>query len=739
MENIRHLNFSFKKSFKETPAHSVSESGVVCLSLLSDYYGNTVELEQLFRMFSSAREGLQAEDLDAICQYLQLVPRVLNIGFHILDQVRTPCIISGLNNSFHLLKKVSRRGFLVSSPGEKDIYISPDALRGVYTGTVIEVFPTLKFSAEKTPQKIRWRAIVGKLVGLKASTIQVISLALSIEMLALVSPLFVQLVTDHALLSGDRELVIVLTTGFLLILGIQLALEGARSWALMVLGTTLNVQWRANTYKHLLNLPAGFFDKFSTGDMASRLAVIDSIQGRLTNGFVETVLDGVLAAATILIMAYYSVQLSLIGLISAVIYLAIRTFCYGAQRASSINTITLSARVQSSFIEMVGHMQTVKTTNCATNLLAKIVDDTYDESNSKLKSDRLAWVTRISKSLVVGAASILLVGLGALGVLETGLSIGMLLAFYAYHNHFMSRICALVDRLFEFKMIEIQGVRLGELMLAKTEPNLAGTLNDVIPDNKTLSVKNLRYRYQDSSPLVLDGLNFVLKESECLLITGKIGSGKTTLARTLSGVNLPQGEVRFGGLSFRQFGMHRFRANVVAVLQDDVLFAGTVLDNIVAFAHDADFDKAISCSKIAHAHSQISSLPNKYNSEVGEGGKGISAGLRARIMLARGLYQAPSVLILDEALYCLGNEEQDGFIKQIKKKKISCILLSTNDRLADVADRHLLLEKGKLVEAGLKPKSDIPSPPPLRLIETPQDGFSFTKEPLAELVSTGAP
>jgi ATP-binding cassette subfamily B protein RaxB len=247
-----------------------------------------------------------------------------------------------------------------------------------------------------------------------------------------------------------------------------------------------------------------------------------------------------------------------------------------------------------------------------------------------------------------GLENILVIFFGAGAVLDTTFSIGMLMAFLSYKTQFSQRVSGLVDEWFEVKMLKLHGARLADIVLTKperSEPDEAAYVDEIVPSIRT---RNLRFRYSDDEPYVLNDVNVTIDAGESVAIVGPSGCGKTTLIKVLLGIHPPtSGNVLVGGVAIKNLGLSNYRRMIGTVMQEDQLFAGSVADNICFFSLTPDRQFIQACAKQAALHEEIMAMPMGYNTLIGDMGDSAVRWTEAAALLAR-LYRKPKILFLDE-------------------------------------------------------------------------------------------
>jgi ATP-binding cassette, subfamily B, bacterial CvaB/MchF/RaxB len=325
---------------------------------------------------------------------------------------------------------------------------------------------------------------------LKRSLAQVLILALTIEAFAVMQPFLLQWVVDHALISGDRDLLTTLAIGFGLLMIFQAAFMAMRGWVLMVLSASLRVQGRASVFTHLQRLPASYFEARTLGDVFSRFGSLEEIQQALTTDLVEAVLDGLLAVITLAIMLVFSPMLTAIVVVAALLYGGLRWALYTPLREASMEAIVWGARRDNHFLESLRAAKTIKLLGGQDHRRAQWLNLVVEKINRDLTAQKLRLLFRISNMLLLGTLGIVIIWLGAELVLSNSFSVGMLLAFVAYKGQFMTRISELIDKATDLRMLRLHTERLSDIVLS--EPEKSGQGKSVADVEASIEVRDLR-------------------------------------------------------------------------------------------------------------------------------------------------------------------------------------------------------------------------------------------------------
>lgn len=675
-----------------------TECGLACVAMIAAYHGLHTSMADLRRRFAVSLKGATLAHLVKMSSLLGMGTRPVKLELEDLGQLKLPCVLHWNFNHFVVLKTVSKHSATIYDPAYGKRTLSHNQLSQSFTGVALECWPNPDFQCAPPSPAVPLRSVVGRIHGVGASFTQILILAAAIEVFALVSPFFLQWVVDNVLVSGDRDLLTTLALGFGLLMLIQQAVTTVRAWVILYMGTTLNIQWRANLFAHLLRLPVQYFEKRHLGDVVSRFGSIDQIQRTLTTSFLEAILDGLMTLVTLVMMFIYSVTLGWIAVGAMGLYALGRWIWYRPLRAATEEQIIHAAKQQSHFLESMRGIKTIKLFQRQDERRTSWLSLVVDQLNADLRSQKLQLLYRLLNGVLFGLEGIIVVWLGARQVLDGIFTVGVLMAFNSYKGQFESRVSSLIDKFFEVKMLQLQAERLADIV--QTEPEHA-TVDELVDSERVpdLQIVDLCFRYAEHEPLILNKINLSIKAGESLAIVGASGCGKTTLMNVLLGILPPtSGTVLISGLNLKQIGIDAVRQMVGTVLQDDVLFAGSIADNISFFDPHMDLEWVKECSRIAAIGDEIAAMPMGYNSLVGDMGTVLSGGQKQRILLARALYKRPRILFLDEATSHLDLSREHEVNTAIRALNITRIIVAHRPETIASANRIIMMEHGRIAK-----------------------------------------
>lgn len=679
-----------------------AECCLACICMVAGFHGLERDLSQMRLRFPVSLKGSTLADLVRVASSLHLNARPVTVELNGLGNLRLPAIVHWDFNHFVVLKKVSGNVVTIHDPSFGIRTMSLAEVSKSFTGVAVELWPQASFVTEKAkPPSFRVRDMIGPVSGLGRSLGQIAFLALVIELFALLHPLLIQQVVDHVIISEDRDLLTLLAVAFVILALMSQVVSAVRQWALMYLSTTLSLQWRSNVFSHLLRLPLQYFEKRFLADIVSRFGSVDNIKRTLTTAFLEAILDGTMTVITLMMMFAYSARLAWVAVLFSVLYGATRVFVYGALRAASEKQLVSSAKHQGHFLETVRGIKAIKLFQRQTERQAVWMSLVVDHVNADVQVQKLQLVVRFLNGILFAVGNVVIITWGATEVLDGAFSVGAMVAFLAYKDQFETRVSALIDKFSELRMLQLDGQRLSDIVATEPEADCgrAGSGLDVTRE-ASVSVSGLSFRYSSEEPLILDNVSFHIAAGESVAIVGPSGCGKTTLINTMLGILTPSsGTIHFGGVDMRQLGIKEVRATVATVLQDDVLFAGSIAENICFFDPKPDHQFIQECARMASVAHDIVAMPMAYNTRVGDMGTVLSGGQKQRILLARAFYKRPQILFLDEATSHLDADREQEVNMAVRALNITRIIVAHRKETIATADRVITVSHGRVMEA----------------------------------------
>jgi len=357
---MANLHFWGRKRVPVVLQTEAAECGLACLAMIASYHGYETDLASLRRRFPTSQQGVNLQQLIQVGQQIQLGSRALRGDIDDLAEIKLPVVLHWDMNHFVVLVSMRGEQYTIHDPGRGAVTLRREEFSKHFTGVVLELTPTQMFEQKTEKLRVSLWSFWKSAHGLGGAMAQILLFAVALEIFSIVAPLYQQIVVDNAIVAADRDLLVVLALGFGLLILVQSAINLARSWAILYLGSTLSVQLVRNLFRHLLRLPMDYFEKRHLGDISSRFGSLDVIQRTLTTSFIASIIDGLLVIVTLVLMFVYSPTLSFVAIIAVLLYGILRALVYRPLRSAIEETLLRGAKQQTNFLETVRGVQSVK-------------------------------------------------------------------------------------------------------------------------------------------------------------------------------------------------------------------------------------------------------------------------------------------------------------------------------------------------------------------------------------------
>ena len=685
------LAFGRRRGIEPVLQEEAAECSLACIAMVAAHQGYNTRLLELRRRFPVSLKGLTLDQLAEAMGQLGLSTRALRLELDELGLLRLPCIVHWDMNHFVVLEKVQGDAVVVVDPAVGRCTLTLAKTSRHFTGVALEASPGLDFKRKAPTPPIDLRRLVGRVVGLKRGLLQLAAIAVVMEALAICLPMLNQWITDEAIVSDDRSLLAALVLGLAGVGATYAALGALRNWIGIYISTTFNLQWMSNVMGHLLRLPIDYFERRHLGDIVNRFGSVQAIERVLTTATVEAMLDGLLAFGTLGMMLLYDAQLAAVTVGAVALYCGLRWWRYRAEMNASLGLIVKQSMEQTYFLETIRGVRSIRLFNREHERRSGWINRLVEVTNANLAVQKLGLQFTSAWQVLSALERAFVFWLGATAVIEGRLTIGMLFAFVGYKEQFAQRVNGLIDRLIDFAMLRLQTERLADIVLTPPEEAALRFAPD-IPADLTLAFNDVTFRYGPGEAPVLSSASFAVRPGECVAFVGPSGCGKTTAMKLLLGILQPaSGTVTLGGIPITRLGLRNYRELIATVMQDDQLYAGSLIDNISFFDRAADAAWVHECARVAGVHDEIAAMPMGYHTLVGDMGTVLSGGQKQRVLLARALYKRPRILFLDEATSHLDVETELKLSTAIAALSITRVMIAHRPQSIAIADRLIRL------------------------------------------------
>jgi len=682
------------------------DSGLTCLVLLARFFGVAAEADQLKHQFGQAEEVFGDTEILRASKLLGLKARQVNSDLSRLDNIQFPAIARHKDGHYFVIGGIKEEAgvkkVLIQDPLEqRPQALAQDEFEQAWTGELILL--TKRAGLLGSDRKFDFKWFIPAILKYRKLFTEVLLASFFIQLLALVTPLFFQVIIDKVLVHKGLTTLDVLAFGLLVVSLFEVVLGGLRTYLFSHTAQRIDVGLGAKLFNHLMALPISYFGARRVGDTVARVRELENIRNFLTGSALTLVIDVFFTFVFLAVMYYYSPTLTYIVLGAIPFYIILSLVVTPILRARVEEKFARGAENQAFLVESVSGMETIKSMAVEPQLQRRWEEQLAGYVKSSFKTTNLGNIANQLASFINKVVVVLTLWIGAHLVIDGSISVGQLIAFNMLAARVSGPILRLVQLWQDFQQVGVSVERLGDVLNAPREPGYNPNRTSLPQLQGKVTFDNVTFRYQPDRPEVLRRISLDVPAGQIIGIVGRSGSGKSTLTKLVQRLHVPEsGRVLVDGVDLAMMDPTWLRRQVGVVLQENILFNCTVRDNIALSDPGMPMEKVIQAAKMSGAHEFILELPEGYDSRVEEHGGNLSGGQRQRIAIARALVSNPRILIFDEATSALDYESeriiQDN-MQQICKDRTVFIIAH---RLSAVrqADRIIVMDHGEIVEQG---------------------------------------
>ncbi|WP_279452707.1 type I secretion system permease/ATPase [Aeromonas dhakensis] len=532
---------------------------------------------------------------------------------------------------------------------------------------------------------------------------EVLIASLFLQLFALISPLFFQVVMDKVLVHQNMNTLDVLVVGLVVVALFEVILGGLRTYVFSHTANRIDVELGTKLFKHMLSLPMSYFQSRRVGETVSRVRELENIREFITSSALTLVMDLLFTFVFLAVMWYYSPLLTCVVLFSIPFYVLIAVFVTPVLRRRVEDKARRAAENQSFLVESVTGIETLKSMAVQPQTQSRWEELLASYVSASFRTINLGNIAGQVVQLVSKLSSAFILLFGAKAVIAGEMTVGQLVAFNMFSGHVLTPVLRLSQLWNNFQQARISVDRLGDLLNTPTEPGYNPNRAAMGRIEGHLTFDQVTFRYQPDKPEVLRRICLEIPKGQVVGIVGPSGSGKSTLTKLVQRMYVPEsGRVLVDGFALAMVDTSWLRTQIGVVLQENLLFNRSVRDNIALSDPSMDMDRVILAAKQAGAHDFILGLSEGYDTILEERGANLSGGQRQRIAIARALVTDPRILILDEATSALDYESESIIQQNMREICKDRTVLIIAHRLSTVrhADRIITIEAGQVVEDG---------------------------------------
>lgn len=693
------------------------ECGAAALSIILAYYGRFVPLEELRVACGVSRDGSKAINIVKAARQYGLTARGFKQEPEGLVGLKLPMIIHWNFNHFVVLEGFGRNRVFINNPASGPGSVSYEEFDAAFTGVALVMEPSETF--EKGGLRFNVMSALMKLArGSENAILYVVLAGLSLVIPGLLVPTFSRIFVDYYLMRGFTSWLLPLVIGMLLTALLRAGLTWIREFYLHRLEAKLSVTMSSKFFWHVLRLPLEYFTQRYAGEIGNRVIINDQVAQLLSGRLATTLLDLIIIVFYGLLMFIYDPLLAAVGISFAVLNLvALRSI---SRKRIDINQRLLQERGKLMGVSMsgLGMVETLKATGRESDFFARWSG--YQAKINKAQQSSGIYTQFLNAApvllLAVNVAAIL--ALGSFRVMSGDLTIGMLVAFQSLMISFVDPINRLVELGTTIQDVEGSLKRLNDVLGNKTDATLdieeeTGAVTRRLPKLEGyLELKNLTFGYSKLAAPLIENFNLNLKPGSRVALIGGSGSGKSTVAKLVSGLYTPwSGEILFDGKPRTEIPRSTITNSVAVVDQDIFLFEGSVRENITMWDPTVPEAQVVQAATDAYIHNDVAARPGGYAGIVTEGGSNFSGGQRQRLEIGRALSTNPAILVLDEATSALDPLVENQIDQNLRRRGCTCLIIAHRLSTIRDCDEIIVMDGGKIVQRGTHQEmKDIPGP-----------------------------
>ena len=680
------------------------DSTLACFQMLAQRFNIPFRRDVVRRILTnqlSRTEKFSLPLCGAVAELMGLKTQLVKAPAAALGRIQTPALISW-QEGFAVLYEATERERVLGVPETGIIRRSILDFQDSWgeEGEILLLEPT-----KDTPQKrfgLQW--FLPSLKRYRVVLLEVFLASFFVQLFGLANPLMIQVIIDRVIVQNSIDTLQVLGVFLVIVAIFEAVLTSLRTYLFVDTTNRIDMALGSEIIDHLFRLPLNYFDKRPVGELSSRVNELENIRQFLTGTALTVVLDAVFSVVYIVVMLFYSWQLTLVALLTIPLFVLLTLIVSPIVRRQLRVKAEHNAKTQSFLVEALSGIQTVKAQNIELRSRWQWQDRYARYVSAGFKTVLTSTTAGSASNFLNKLSALLVLWFGAYLVLQGELTLGQLIAFRIISGYVTGPLLRLAQIWQNFQETALSLERLSDIIDHPQEADENNRNQIPMPDIQgNVSFENISFRFAQSGPLQLANVTLDFPAGQFVGIVGQSGSGKSTLMKLLPRLyETNSGRILIDKYDISKVELYSLRRQVGIVPQDSLLFEGSIQDNIALTNPEAETDVIIEAAKVANAHDFIMELPVGYNSRVGERGSSLSGGQRQRIAIARTILQNPRLLILDEATSALDYDTERQVCNNLQAWAQGRTVFFITHRLNTIqgADQILVMDRGAAVEKG---------------------------------------
>ena len=687
---------------------SEEDCGAACLATVCKFYGRYLGLNQSREIIGTGQLGTSLLGLRRGAEALGFNTRAVRASSEILGRLGDtilPSIIHWKGYHWVVLYGRKRKRYAIADPGFGLRFLTRKELEESWNGIMLllEPDPILFNQQDENVAPAGFSRFIKRILPFKGILAEAVGINIALGVLALSSPFLVQLLTDEVLVRGDTQLLSAIVFGVVFLHLMSSTLRFLQSTLIAHFNQKLQLGLVLEFGYKLLRLPLNYYEARRSGEIASRMRDINEVNmliSQIASSYPSQVFVAIVSLG---FMFFYSWRLSLVAIGLATVMTVVTLPFLPILKTKTRNMLVLSAENQGVLVETFKGALVLKSTNAVNQFWEELQSRFGRLANLRFSTIKISIINTTLSSFVSGLGAVTLLGIGSLFVINNEISIGQLLAFKAMQTNVLAFVAATIGLVDEYFRAQTALTRLVEVIDAEPESQLSSHKPDVIlSSTDDIFCENLTF-YHAGRVSLMENFDVVIPGGKLTALIGESGCGKSTLAKLIAGLYLPvSGSLRIGPYSLQDISLESIRQQIVYVPQDSHFWSRSILENFRMGHPGRRFEEIVKVCQIAGAHDFVSSLPNQYQTVLGEFGANLSGGQRQRLAIARALLSDPPILILDESTSGLDPISETRVLDKLLPYRAgkTTILISHRPSLVRKSEWIVFLEKGHLKLSG---------------------------------------
>lgn len=704
-----------KKKFPFFRQLDYRDCGPTCLRMIAKYYGKTFSREFLRDKAGITRTGVNMAGIADAAEAIEMRTLGMRISLEsLVNEAPTPFIVPWRQKHFVVVYKTSKSKVYLADPAQGLLEYSHQDFLEAWTNTadktgfvlLLEPNPNFLSQAEDKTNHKGFSFLIPYILPYKRIIYQLLLGLIIGTAIQFSLPFFMQSVVDIGVVNQDISFIYLVLISQLVLFSSQTLVNIFRDWLMLHINGRFHIKMVSDFLFKMLKLPVNFFDTRNTGEHLQRITDHNRVQNFISSSSFSMLYSIVLFLVFGCVLAFYNLKIFAVFLVGAVLYVAWTLFFLKKRAELDFKRFDEMSQSQTSLVQIINGVREVKVNNSQRKNRWKWEQVQISLFKISMSSLKLSQYQTIGSNFINELKNIIITFLSATAVVNGEITLGMMLSIQYIVGQLNAPLSNFIGFIQLWQDAKISLERLSQVHSIDDEDSLKSNKVNELPQQKTIFIKNLNFRYgSKSSPLILRNLSLQIPEGKTTAIVGASGSGKTTLIKLLLKFYEPtEGGIYIGDTDLKNINNNFWRLNCGAVLQETFIFNDTIAGNISESEQSEliDKEKLKMASYISNIDEFVERLPNKFNTELGTSGIRLSGGQEQRLMIARAVYKNPSYVFFDEATSSLDANNEKNIMEKLNNfiKGKTAIIVAHRLSTVKNADNIIVLENGEIVEQG---------------------------------------